>query len=140
MTEYNFQFIASQADEGIIFTPADAPNPVAPGNRAGWSSPSFKLMDSTRLQDLDADGGHWVGTVSMLPDNIVNMTSSYFPTRGDMDNVQLVGPIMGGQSESAIAIVGGGGKFAGARGEARCVTVMSDKQTPLYRYSLTFLV
>jgi len=140
MSEYTFQFVASQAAEGHVFTPANADNPMTPGNRAGWATQSFKLTDSDRLEDLESDGGQWVGTVHMLPNNAVSMTSTYFPTAGEVDNVQLAGPIMMGQPESAIAVVGGGGKFAGARGQARCVIVMSDKQTPMYRYDLTFHV
>jgi hypothetical protein len=42
------------------------------------------------------------------------------------------------QRESAVAVVGGGGKFTGARGQARCVVSMSDRDTPIYRYELTF--
>lgn len=138
MTAHRLQFIASQAADGVVFTLTDPDNPMAPGNRAGWSSESFALTDSNRLADLQSDGGHWVGTVHMLPDDVVNMTATYFPTRGESDNVQLVGPLMLGQAESAVAIVGGGGKFAGARGQARVVLVMSDQGTPLYRYDLDF--
>lgn len=138
MSEYTFRFLASQAAEGIIFTPPNSDNPVAPGNRASWSSASFKLTDSVALSDLVEDGGHWVGTVHMLPDHVVNMTATYFPVRGQVDNIQFAGPIMVSHEESAIAIVGGGGKFSGARGHARCVVAMSDKGTPLYRYELTF--
>lgn len=138
MSEYNFQFLVNQADNGVIFTPAKvSSNPFAPGNYAGWSSPSYKMSDSDVLADIEQDGGHWIGTVHMLPDNIVNMTATYFPVKGSPDNIQFAGPIMAGQSESAIAIVGGGGKYAGATGQARCVLAMSDKDTPLYRYHLS---
>jgi hypothetical protein len=44
---------------------------------------------------------------------------------------------MSAQSESAIAVVGGGGKYAGARGQARCVVAMSDENAPLYRYHVS---
>jgi hypothetical protein len=141
MSEYKFRFIANQADSGIVFTSAkDSSNPIAPGNLAGWSSPSFKLTDSTILAELEEDGGHWVGSVHMLPEGVVNMSASYFPLKGAPDNIQFAGPIMMAQSESAIAIVGGGGKFAGAKGQARCVVAMSDKETPIYRYELSFTV
>ena len=140
MSEYTFRFIANQAAPGIVFTPAVAEELVAPGNLAGWSSASFRLTDANELEALEEDGGHWVGAVHMLSDGIFNMTASYFPTRGSADNIQLVGPIMSGQPESAIAIVGGGGQFAGARGQARCVMAMSDQNTPLYRDELKFRV
>jgi hypothetical protein len=140
MSEYTFRFLVSQAADGVVFTAADSPNPLAPGNLAGWSSASFRLTDSNSLSDLEPDTGHWIGTVQLLPDAVINMIATYFPVKGSLDNVQLVGPIMMGQDESAIAIVGGGGKFAGARGQARCVATMSDKQTPLYRYELKFTV
>jgi len=138
MSEYTFRFLASQAAPTIVFTAADEANPMAPGNRAGWSSPSFKLSESNALASLVEDGGHWLGTVHMLPDHIFSMSATYFPVKGAVDNIQLSGPIMSRQPESAIAIVGGGGKFAGARGQARCVVAMSDKDTPIYRYELTF--
>ena len=141
MSNITFRFIANQADKGIIFTPAaDSSNPMAPGNFAGWSSPSCRLTDSHALADLEEDGGHWVGTVQMLPDGVVNMTATYFPVRGAADNIQLAGPLMMGQSESAIAVVGGGGKYARAQGQARCVFAMSDKDTPIYRYEVSFSV
>jgi len=141
MSEYTFRFLVNQADSGVIFTSAKvSSNPFAPGNQASWSSPSFKLSDATALQELEKDGGHWVGTVHMLPDNIFNMNATYFPIRGEADNIQFAGPIVASQSESAIAIVGGGGKYVGARGQARCVVAMSDKETPLYRYEVSFTV
>jgi hypothetical protein len=139
MSDYKLQFMADQADAGITFTPAkSAENPFAPGNFASWSSPSLRLTDATKRADLEADGGHWVGTVHMLPGGVFNMTATYFPVKGKPDNVQLVGPIMSDLSESAIAIVGGGGIYTGARGQARCVVAMSDNETPIYRYHLTF--
>jgi hypothetical protein len=138
MTTHNFRFIASQAAEGTVFTPAVDPNPMTPGNLAGWSSVSFKLTDGNRLDALEEDGGHWAGTVHMLPDNILSLHGTYFPVKGSKDNIQLAGQLMLREPESAIAIVGGGGKFAGARGEARCTLGMSDKETPLYRYELEF--
>jgi hypothetical protein len=140
MSEYTFRFIASQAADGVVFTAAADPNPMSPGNLAGWSSASFALTDSNRLSDLEPDGGHWVGAVHMLPDSIVNMTATYFPIKGKVDNIQLAGPIMTTQPESAIAVVGGGGKFASARGQARCTLALSDQGTPVYRYELTITV
>ena len=138
MSKYTFRFLVSQAARGVVYSAAKGANPVEPGNYAGWSSPSFKLTDSNALGDLVEDGGNWVGTVHMLPDNVYNMTATYFPEAGSIDNIQIAGPIMMGNSESAIAIVGGGGKFAGARGQARCVAAMSDQNTPIYRYVFEF--
>ncbi len=138
MSQYTLRFLASQAAPGIVFTPAVDPNPMTPGNFAGWSSDSFRSTDEVSLERLEADGGHWVGTVHLLPDGVINMVASYFPVKGSADNIQLSGPIMSQAGESAIAIVGGGGKFAGARGEARCSLRMSDQDTPLYAYELSF--
>jgi hypothetical protein len=139
MSNITFRFIANQADKGIVFTPAaDSSNPMAPGNFAGWSSPSCRLTDSNVLAELAEDGGQWIGSVHMLPEGVVNMTATYFPVRGAVDNIQLAGALMTGQSESAVAVVGGGGKYAGAKGQARCVVAMSDKDTPIYRYEVSF--
>jgi len=141
MSKFTLRFLVSQAAPQIVFTTAaDSTNPMAPGNMAGWSSPSFKLTDDNALDTLVEDGGQWVGTVHMLPDRVFNMTATYFPVKGSVDNIQFAGPIMSGHSESAIAIVGGGGKFAAARGQARCVVAMSDQETPIYRYVLEFEV
>jgi hypothetical protein len=138
MSDYNLRFLASQAAPGIIFTAADSPNPLAPGNFAGWSHGSFRLGTTDKLDELVEDGGHWVGTVHVLAEDVINMTASYFPVKGSPDNIQLAGPIMMSQGESRIAIVGGGGQFAGARGEATLTVAMSDHGTPLYRYELAF--
>jgi hypothetical protein len=138
MSEYTFRYLISQADDGVVFSAPEGTDPSKPGNLACWSSPSFRLSDSDALADLAEDGGHWVGTVQFLAKDVVNMIATYFPVKGQPDNIQLAGPILFGQQESAIAIVGGGGKFAGARGEARCVVAMSDQKTPLYRYQLRF--
>jgi hypothetical protein len=138
MTDYNLRFLASQAAPGIVFTAADKPNPLAPGNFAGWSSDSFQLGESNALTDLAEDGGQWVGTVHVVAEDVINMTATYFPVRGSEDNVQLAGPIMLRQGSSAIAIVGGAGRFSGARGTASLTVAMSDKDTPIYRYELNF--
>lgn len=140
MSEHKIRFIANQAAPGLVFTPAADPDPMAAGNFAGWSSESFKPTDSDRVASLEADGGQWVGTVHMLGDNVVNMTATYFPVKGEPDNIQLAGPLMMARPESAIAIVGGGGRFAGARGVARCAIAMSDVNAPLYRYELQLTV
>jgi hypothetical protein len=138
MSEYTFRFLINQADDGVVFAAPEGTDPMKPGNLACWSSPSFKLTDSDALADLAEDGGQWVGTVQFLAKDVVNMVATYFPVKGSVDNLQLAGPIMFDQPESAIAIVGGGGKFAGARGQARCVVGMSDAGAPLYRYHLNF--
>jgi hypothetical protein len=135
MSTYTFRFQISQADDGVIFTPARDPNPLTPGNLAGWSSPAFELNDSNDLADLEPDGGHWVGAVHMLPDNLVNMTATYFPVKGAKDSVQVTG-VLSMASECWLAVTGGTGKFAGARGQAKCVPALSDKHTPIYRYEL----
>ena len=138
MSHHTLQFTINQAAPGVVFSPTNTPEPVAAGNRAGWSSESYELSDSNRVADLEPDGGHWVGTVNMLPDDIFNISATYFPSKGSIDNIQIVGPIVARHSESALAIVGGGGKYAGARGQARCVVAFSDAGAPLYRYSLEF--
>jgi hypothetical protein len=139
MSEYKLQFMADQADTGITFTPAKSnENPFAPGNFASWSSPSLRMSDTTKRAELQEDGGHWIGTVHMLPDGVFNMSATYFPVKGQPDNVQFAGPIVSNLPESAIAVVGGGGIYAGARGQARCVVAMSDHDTPIYRYHVTF--
>jgi hypothetical protein len=138
MSQYTFRFMINQADEGVVYAQGESENPAAPGNLACWSSPSFKLGDSDAIADLAEDGGHWVGTVQFLAKDVVNMIATYFPVKGAPDNIQLTGPILFEHGESSIAIVGGGGKFAGARGEARCVIGMSDLNVPLYRYTLQF--
>jgi hypothetical protein len=77
MSQHTFQFVVNQAHHGIVFTPAaDRDNPMAPGNMAGWSSPSYAMTDSNVVDTLEEDGGHWVGTVHMLPDGIFNMTAT----------------------------------------------------------------
>ena len=96
------------------------------------------LQFTRALADLVEDSGRWVGTVHFLAKDVVTMTATYFPVRGEPDNIQLTGPILFGEAESCIAVVGGGGKFTGARGQARCVVGMSDQGSPLYRYQLTF--
>jgi hypothetical protein len=130
--------LASQAAPGIVFSSADAPNPLAPGNFAGWNSASFEMTDSNVLSELKEDGGEWVGTVHIISDAVINMTATFFPVEGEADNIQFAGPLMTKHSESKIAIVGGAGKYAGAWGQARCVVAMSDQNTPIYRYELRF--
>jgi hypothetical protein len=140
MKQHTFNFIANQAAPGIVFTPAVAPEPMTPGNFAGWSSASFAPNESNLVEALEPDGGHWVGTVHMLGDGVVNMSATYFPVKGEPDNVQLAGPLMTAAPESAVAIVGGGGRFAGARGEARVRIAFSDVGAPLYRYEMQLTV
>jgi hypothetical protein len=53
------------------------------------------------------------------------------------DSIQFAGPILKTEQVSQVAIVGGTGKFAGCRGEARTTVSMSDNDTPLFEYHIT---
>ncbi len=88
MSEYTLRFLASQAADTIVFSgPADAHDPTAAGNFGSWHMPSFRLTDTQRLDELEADGGLWIGNVWALPGNIFNMVASYFPVSDQPDHI-----------------------------------------------------
>jgi hypothetical protein len=113
--EHKINFVASQASPTLVLSHPDL-EPISAGNRIGWSMGSYEYTDDTRLDALTPDGGRWVGTVETLPDEIFNMTATYFTDEKCRDSVQFTGPLFLNKEESSVAIVGGTGKYAGNAG------------------------
>ena len=107
---------------------------IRSGESARQERPSFAIL--LRHDALERDGGHWRGQVIILPDGALNMMATWYPVADGHDSVQFAGPIIKGQT-CYVSIVGGTGRYAGARGEAKATATMSDKDTPLYIYEIT---
>jgi hypothetical protein len=136
MGEYHLTFVASQIHEQITFR--GDPSKFESGDAAWWSMPSFKNTGERTLSALEKDGGHWRGQVHILPDGSLNMLATWYPVAEGPDPIQFAGPIVMGRP-CHVSIVGGTGKYAGARGEAKATMAMSDKDTPLYIYEISLI-
>ena len=134
MGEHHLTFVASQIQEQITFR--GDPSKFEPGDAAWWSMPSFKNNGERKLSAMEKDGGHWRGQVNILPDASLNMMATWYPVADGHDSVQFAGPIVMGMT-CHVSIVGGTGKYAGARGEAKATMARSDKDTPLYIYEIS---
>ena len=66
------------------------------------------------------------------------MTATYTPNENAPDSLQFVGIVRKDQPLSHVALVGGTGKYAGARGQAVSSVAMSDRKTPLFTYEITY--
>ena len=138
MAKQNLSFAVSQIEDKITF--AGDPGNFKAGNAVWWSMPSFKNNGEHKLGAMEKDGGHWRGQVNILPDGAFNMVATWFPVDGGQDSIQVVGPVLKEKEFSHVSIVGGTGKYAGARGEAKSTVAMSDSNTPIFIYELSFSV
>ena len=68
------------------------------------------------------------------------MMATWFPVAGGKDSIQFAGPLLKDQAFSYVAVVGGTGKYAGARGEAKSSGAMSDSNTPIFIYEISISV
>ena len=138
MSEQNLSFAASQVEEKITFK--GDPSKYEAGDAAWWSMPSFKNNGEYKLDAMEKDGGHWRGQVNILPDGAFNMMATWFPVADGQDSIQLAGPLLKEKEATYVAIVGGTGKYAGARGEAKSTVAMSDSNTPIFIYEISIFV
>ena len=134
MPQHELSFMASQAADSIHFR--GNPAEFGPGDAAWWSMPSFEVTDDNTLANLKPDGGLWQGMVQILPNGSFNMQANWSPVKGGPDSIQFLGPVQKDQPVSHVAIVGGTGKYAGCRGQARATVAMSDQNTPIFGYSI----
>ena len=137
MTEHNFLFIATKSSPTVVLSHPELGD-LTPGNRLVWSMRSMRYTEDIELEALQPDGGLWIGSADVLPGDTFHVAATFFPDRESNDGVQVAGPLFLKKSESMLAVTGGFGKFIGARGEARCVITMSDEDTPLYKYRVSF--
>jgi hypothetical protein len=161
--KYSLSFIGNEAAPGHTDGLALIGDFTQPGDRLLWSIPSYSkttqsgtiATTGTKLDEVEKDGGSWVGHVTVLPRGILNTVGTYYPNgNSKRDSVQLCGPIDKAELLSAesnpqgidagktcfIPIVGGTGKYAGARGESQVRIVSSDKGTLLFIYDIDIVV
>jgi hypothetical protein len=131
------KFRVSQIADQIQFR--GNPKDFKGSDAAWWSMPSYQVEDDRALANLKPDGGRWRGTAQVLPDGALNMQATWLPDENAADSVQFAGIVRKDQPVSAVAVVGGTGKFRGARGEAKSTVAMSDQDTPLFTYEITLL-
>jgi len=138
MAEQKLSFAVSQIEEKISFR--GDPSNFETGDAAWWSMPSFKNNGEHRLDAMEKDGGQWRGQINILPDGAFNMMATWFPVVGGRDSIQFAGPLLKQEAADYVAVVGGTGKYAGARGEAKSTLAMSDRDTPIFIYEISITV
>ena len=129
-------FRVHQAEPQIQFR--GNPDALTGSDAIWWSMPSFHVGDETTIDSLERNGGRWRGTVQILPDGAFNMMATYTPDEGAPDSLQFLGIVRKDLPVSHVALVGGTGKYAGARGQAKSGVAMSDRGTPLFTYEISY--